>query len=744
MNGEGIMALPQDMGMGMPQGGINELESLSQAQQVTKDLGVNKVSKELLSAGADVDPYEVKAFLDEIRAAGLTEEDKAALRDVVERVKANPGNYPKIRQELVNEGLPEDFLPEVFDPEFFIALELAVEADTAMATQNVMADMPVQGFAQGGIVELPQMKAVAAELARMGQGGDTLLAHITPGEAALLKRAGGSGTINPYTGLPQYLKKAWKKLTKAVKSVGKAVKKFAKSSVGRIVIGIAAGMILGPAAIGFLQGSGVALSVAAQAGITAGVGAFSSGILAGDGFKNSLKSAVVVGAVAAGGTAAFGGAGATATPTTPTGPQSFSEGLSQGWKNATNSVNSMLGTEAAAAPAPGTAAAEAGTGAAGTTGTAAEQLGAEGVSATRPPDFMPARAEAVIPPQGTPPPAAPIDMTVGPGIEGTSYTPTGTAVSSPVTQPTPAGTTAISSEYNPNLIDPGAPGYVSTPVEGTYATPRSDLLPQYGEPGYIDQYTTAQTAGQTGAQAAGEPGLFSRTFSPSTRADIAMQETVAKANTLFPTDAAARELYIKANAPGIFTKYGPMMAAGLGATYLLGGMEGKPAQDPGLIDQGYTGEDYLRENADQFGQIAMPQTYSYQSLVPTPSDFGRTAVSSPGTIVPTGITALPTARALVQEYNRSGMYGVPEIYRAKKGSSPAGVTHFPRKTGPINGPGTGTSDSIPAMLSDGEFVFTAKAVRNMGGGSRRKGAARMYKMMKMLEGGPVGMASKKG
>jgi hypothetical protein len=48
------------------------------------------------------------------------------------------------------------------------------------------------------------------------------------------------------------------------------------------------------------------------------------------------------------------------------------------------------------------------------------------------------------------------------------------------------------------------------------------------------------------------------------------------------------------------------------------------------------------------------------------------------------------------------------------------------------------------MLSDGEFVFTAKAVRNMGGGSRRKGAARMYKMMKMLEGGPVGMASKKG
>ena len=60
---------------------------------------------------------------------------------------------------------------------------------------------------------------------------------------------------------------------------------------------------------------------------------------------------------------------------------------------------------------------------------------------------------------------------------------------------------------------------------------------------------------------------------------------------------------------------------------------------------------------------------------------------------------------------------------------------FPRKTGEINGPGTGTSDDIPAMLSDGEFVFTAKAVRNAGGGSRREGAKRMYQMMKNLEKG---------
>ena len=53
--------------------------------------------------------------------------------------------------------------------------------------------------------------------------------------------------------------------------------------------------------------------------------------------------------------------------------------------------------------------------------------------------------------------------------------------------------------------------------------------------------------------------------------------------------------------------------------------------------------------------------------------------------------------------------------------------------GEVNGPGTGTSDSVPARLSDGEFVLTAKAVRGAGGGDRDLGAARMYDMMSELE-----------
>ena len=46
---------------------------------------------------------------------------------------------------------------------------------------------------------------IAAEaVRRAGRGRDTILAHITPREAAMLKRRGGSGTINPQTGLLEF------------------------------------------------------------------------------------------------------------------------------------------------------------------------------------------------------------------------------------------------------------------------------------------------------------------------------------------------------------------------------------------------------------------------------------------------------------------------------------------------------------------------------------------------------------
>jgi hypothetical protein len=43
-------------------------------------------------------------------------------------------------------------------------------------------------------------------------------------------------------------------------------------------------------------------------------------------------------------------------------------------------------------------------------------------------------------------------------------------------------------------------------------------------------------------------------------------------------------------------------------------------------------------------------------------------------------------------------------------------------------------DDVPAMLAKDEFVFTSRAVKAAGGGDAKRGAAKMYALMKQLEG----------
>jgi len=74
---------------------------------------------------------------------------------------------------------------------------------------------------------------------------------------------------------------------------------------------------------------------------------------------------------------------------------------------------------------------------------------------------------------------------------------------------------------------------------------------------------------------------------------------------------------------------------------------------------------------------------------------------------------------------------------SRKGQRDMALSDFPRRTGDIQGPGTETSDDIPAMLSDGEFVMTARAVRGAGDGNRQKGFQKMYDIMRSFEGGAV-------
>ena len=80
----------------------------------------------------------------------------------------------------------------------------------------------------------------------------------------------------------------------------------------------------------------------------------------------------------------------------------------------------------------------------------------------------------------------------------------------------------------------------------------------------------------------------------------------------------------------------------------------------------------------------------------------------------------------------SGIMGLP------LNQNPAGITELDlRETGGFIPP-VGVkekADDIPAMLSNNEFVFTADAVRGMGGGDVEKGAQRLYDQMKMLEEG---------
>ena len=50
----------------------------------------------------------------------------------------------------------------------------------------------------------------------------------------------------------------------------------------------------------------------------------------------------------------------------------------------------------------------------------------------------------------------------------------------------------------------------------------------------------------------------------------------------------------------------------------------------------------------------------------------------------------------------------------------------------VRGAGDGTSDSIPAMLSDGEFVIPADVVSNLGNGSNDSGAKVLDEFLRVI------------
>ena len=68
-------------------------------------------------------------------------------------------------------------------------------------TQNLYSNQYGGAYADQGMKFTPKE---LNKIAKAGRNGDTMLAHVNPQEAALLKALGGSGTKNPYTGMPEY------------------------------------------------------------------------------------------------------------------------------------------------------------------------------------------------------------------------------------------------------------------------------------------------------------------------------------------------------------------------------------------------------------------------------------------------------------------------------------------------------------------------------------------------------------
>ena len=88
------------------------------------------------------------------------------------------------------------------------------------------------------------------------------------------------------------------------------------------------------------------------------------------------------------------------------------------------------------------------------------------------------------------------------------------------------------------------------------------------------------------------------------------------------------------------------------------------------------------------------------------------------------------------------MGGIAQLEKGGTVDDYGGIEAFNRKNGEIAGPGTMTSDDIPAMLSDGEFV--TKAISVLGAGvkhgkaktkeeARKKGAEFFYNQQRELE-----------
>ena len=143
---------------------------------------------------AEQDPQyaqAVDAMEAQLARRPIVPEDLDKAIGLLEFVLQNPDKYQEVRDAAVKDGIINaQMVPDQFDQVFVVSLLIAL--------YGLQDRLKTQGYARGGL-------AVAARrVAAAGRGGDSQLAHVNPREAEMLKRMGGSGTINPNTGLREY------------------------------------------------------------------------------------------------------------------------------------------------------------------------------------------------------------------------------------------------------------------------------------------------------------------------------------------------------------------------------------------------------------------------------------------------------------------------------------------------------------------------------------------------------------
>lgn len=246
----------------------------------------------------------------------------------VDYIMANAQNYKQSVRNLIARGIVEPGdLPSEYIPTFFSILRQMIVDVIGEKSANP------QQFAKGGLV------AMAKKVSAAGRHGDTMLAHITPREAAMLKAMGGAGTINPATGLVEF-KSFWSKVGNFLKQAAPVILPIALSFIPGIGTAIGGALSAG---LGVSAGTAASLSGALLGAVGSGVG----GLIAGQKPGQALMSAALggiggyalssVGGVSGllgmgGGEAAAAGAGAEAA--SGIGPGSGLEGAPETFTNA--------------------------------------------------------------------------------------------------------------------------------------------------------------------------------------------------------------------------------------------------------------------------------------------------------------------------------------------------------------------------------------------------------------------------